>query len=596
MSHRLYPVPREVLPHEAGLTRRSGLIGETLPNPAATALLFHKPLRGLIQVVATVAASALIAFTPPVEAGPPVNVLFQRPLTRIVQELVTPPPSVFRTPEPIIEQGLANLLFNKSLAGIFQPETVVPLPSIVQVPFASPTDVQKLLFQQPLVGREQLLEVVAPSDLITIPTEPAAPPIDVLFQRPLWGIERPDEEIRQRVSLLGRVHLTAPAAINVLFQYPLVGRDQPIHVERAPIQIKFPQPPPPEGINTLFQRPLAGRADEPLIVLPSALIVVPVADIAPPAPDILFLYALTGKDQREVGLEARSILSRIGLTSTPIPVNVLFQRSLIGRVQDILDPGRPRILRVQVPDPPAIIPSIFFLRPLLRGPQPPELEYASTLLFGLDPERSILFLRPLRGQDQPGLLVGLPKITRVVPDIAPPAINLLFQRPFVGRAQEIVREGPPRFILVPVADVAPTPINVLFQRPLAGPLEPSEIFRRPDLVRVVAGTIPLNILFQRPLIALGQLEVEVEPSDILRVRAADPPPDPGIVLFQWALTGVLQPEEAVGPGRIIRRSYTETPQLVSGVLMIVYSDGTVALVDANGTIIPQSAFVMIVND
>ena len=761
MSEPLYPVPRSGLDQ----TLRSGLIGGTLPNPAASAIFWLKPLRGVQQEIAAVVASALIAFTAPApalaevpkilsgalqaveevasakllnpaplieqglgnllfrrplagivqldvdvpprlisvpfasptetqkllfqhplgvaqtieEVGPPritqpepiteqglANLLFRRPLAGVDQDVVIPLPSALRTPEPITEQGLANLLFQRSLAGVFQ-EVIVPPPSAVRTPepiteqglanllftrplagvfqeviIPPPSTVRtpepitekglaNLLFRRPIAGIEQVFEAIPDSQIITPPEVAVSPPVDVLFQRPLvgvvrpevvvpaptialpvasptetqkllfqrslWGIERPDEEIRQRLSLVVTTQLTAPAAINVLFQYPLAGRDQPIHLERAPLQIKFPQPPPPAGVSLLFQRPLAGRVVELIEVRPSDLIAVPIPDIAPPAPDLLFLHPLTGREQLDAAREARSLLlvGSLGLPSTPIPVNVLFQRPFIGLLQEVVDPGRPRILRVQVPDPPAVVPPIFFLRPLGSGLQPVGVEYASTLLFGLDPERDVLFLRPLSGRVQDVPLVGLPKITRVTPDIAPPPISVLFQKPRVGLVQEIAGVDLPRIIRVPVVDVAPASINVLFQRPLAGPLEPVEVFRRPDILRVLAGTIPLDVLFQRPMVALVQLDVDVEPSDIIRVRAADPPPDPALVLFQWALAGVLQPSEDPGPGKIIRRSYAETPQLVSGVLIIIYSDGSVATV-INGVIVPLSAFTMILND
>lgn len=519
MRRIVYPVPRpELAAYGPSVIQQ---VPFASPTENTKRLLFRRPLTGIIQAVVAVAASSLIAFTPPL----PVAAEIPKVLSRAPQSVEELAPSHLINPEPLIEQGLASLLFRYPFAGIFQ-EVVVPPPSTIRTP-------------EPII--EQGLA-------------------------------------------------------NLLFQKPAAGIVQPIVVVRDPIIIEVPIPDvAPTPVSVLFQRPMAGRIIEFPPEALSDLVVIPTPDIAPPAPSLLFLYPLAGKDYPLAGLELRSILGPGRLTSSPIPANVLFQRPFIGLPQEVVDPGRPRILRVQTPDPPAVIPPIFFLRPLTRGSQPVAPEYVSTLLFGLDPERSVLFLRPLSGREQSPSLVGLPKVTRVTPDIALPPLDILFERPRLGRIHEGEDVGLPRIVRVLTPDVAPSPINVLFQHPLAGPLEPFEIFRRPDIVRVLAATIPLDVLFQRPLIGLEQLGIDLRVPDIVRVRAADPPPDPRIVLFQWALAGVLQPGDEPGPGAIIRRSYTETPQLISGITIIIDSYGNVYSVE-DGTSTLLSPFVMILND
>jgi hypothetical protein len=434
---------------------RSTLIGQVLlPIPA---LLFLKPLKAVAQPIATVAASALLTFTLP--AAPQVTTV-PKPLTAVVQsaEDALRPTRLFGSaPEP----GLPNLLFQRPLAGIPQPDIVVRAPALVSVPVAERTP----LFLRPLVGVDQPIPFVGPPSLITVRFADLIPPTR------LFGVEQP-----------------------------------------------------------------------PFVNPPSRLLQVPVAETPPSFPDLLFFRPLAGVLQPEPGLRSISLLVGGRLPFTAAPLDLLFQRPLQGRPVDLPQASAPAIIRVPFAE---AVPT--FLRPLRGLCIEPEPEFGSVVLFGLEPDRDVLFLRPLQGRPAHFPLVAdPPRIIQVPFEVPLPPLDILFQRPLAGIVQRPVVVRPALLLQVPFAELPPQkPLIGILQAPF--PVDPSRIIGVPFAV----AEPPINIGFQRPLVGTIQPEVLVPSPRLLRVPFAD------LIPFRLIVAGLDQQPLITGLSRILRVTFPD---------------------------------------
>jgi len=313
----------------------------------------------------------------------------------------------------------------KPLVAVVEKVDEAPLVSkFINVPAA---DLPPPQLDRPLFGRLQALEEPSPSHLATPGSIVEQGLVNLLFQRPVTGVFQPDVII------------------------------QPSNVVRVPVADIV------SAINVLFQRPLVA-VQEVIFDVSSRIIRVPVADV-PPAPIGLFLQPLTGGEQLDQPRFGVSLLigSRLPITPTPL-------RAIIGVQQDVVDRDLlSRIIRVPIADIPPTPFNVLFQKPLTGTDQPQDEslpEFISTILFGLEPDRDVLFLHPLVGKDQPPVVAGQPQI--IVVTAPTPHLDPLFQRPLVGLVQDIAEVGRPGVIRVIPADIPPIPINVLFQKPFAG--------------------------------------------------------------------------------------------------------------------------------
>src|SRR5439155_12297424 len=156
----------------------------------------------------------------PADLAPP---SLDRPLYGRIQPIEEPPPSKMATPGSLVEQGLANLLYQHALAGIVQPAVIVPPSNIVRVPFAELTP----WIQYPLAGVFQDVAVFDPSKIVHVTTADIPPTPLSPFLQPLAGRDQFDQP-RVSVSLLIGTRL--PIIVQVpfeLFQRPLIAIPRP---------------------------------------------------------------------------------------------------------------------------------------------------------------------------------------------------------------------------------------------------------------------------------------------------------------------------------------------------------------------------------
>lgn len=293
----IFPVPRL----DPERHKRSQLVGTVLAR-AETASLFLKPLVGVVQVVATVAVSHLIAFAAPVEVPPGDISLFSlKPQAGIVRPEPAPVKRsvLISAPLGIVAPAAVDVRFQRPFTSIAR-APVVPSPSrIVSIRPADEVIVPDLFFLQNLQPRRAPIEkreAFPESELVfALETEPFSH-----FLVPQQGKPQFDPEIREV-----RTRFTGPyppdiiaAPIDVLFQRPLV---QPLEIQVyvAPIQrliAPTAADAPATPLDIRFQRPRQGF-EQPLgnfVVLPGKFVIVIPPDIPPTPINVLFQRAITG--------------------------------------------------------------------------------------------------------------------------------------------------------------------------------------------------------------------------------------------------------------------------------------------------------------
>jgi len=346
------------------------------PSLATTGFLFLKSLMGITREYAAIAAASTLIVVPATAPQVQANLLvspiqlqaddakpsrlvrvtpadlqppsLDRPLYGRFQPIETPPPSKMATPGSLVEQGLANLLYQRALTGVVQPDVIVPSSNVVRVPFAEITP----WIQYPLAGVFQDIAVFDSSKIVRIPFADVPPTALNLFLQPLVGRDQ-FEQPRFGVSLLvgSQLPITlTPLRALVGVQQDVVDRDPP-RIIRIPFEIVTPAPVVLRSLTGIYRPSFDESQLEDISII--------LFDLEPER-DVLFLYPHVGKDQPPTVVDASRIVRVIPPDPQPPPF-VLFQYPLFGKDQPPTIVGVPGIITV--------IPATPHLDPLFQYPR-----------------------------------------------------------------------------------------------------------------------------------------------------------------------------------------------------------------------------------
>jgi len=543
----LYPVSRS---EGDGRSSRSGLIGARLPEPSPINVLFQRVLRGIVQDIAAVVASAFIII--PVATVPPAAEAAPKILAGAIQTIEERAPFSFLIGQRLPAPNPIDILFQRPLLGIEQPVAEYLASKVLTPPPATPPSPLDVLFQRPLVGVFQEIAEYRASFAFGTPAPSPTESQKLLFGRPVQGIVQEVVEYRPSITF-GTVFPSPTAEQKLFFQRALAGFIQPVADYPPSVAYRLTGEPP--TIDILFSRPLGSGLQDIIEVPASQLIRIPVA-LPTDLQKLLFQKTLVGVFQP--GPEVRFSILIGGRLPEPSPVNTLFQRPLFALEKPRIEVLPSRILPIPFPDAIPQFPQLLFLRPLKRALDEQVPEYVSTILYGIEPERDVLFLHPLTGKVQDlGILVAPPKLYGVQLPVVTP-INILFGNPIVGKFHPILDVPLSRILTVTFPDVPPPPPDILFQRPLSGRIPDEIVVGLSALVSVPAPN-PTDeqklLLFK--LAGVIHPELVILPSDFIRVRPADTLALPIDLLFQRVLAGIIQDEITAQRPTLIRVPFEE---------------------------------------
>jgi hypothetical protein len=518
MGNQLYGVARD----PGGAPPRSTLVGQRLPTEVVVSPFFSRPLRGLTHAVVLGAASALIIVAPSIVA----EARSIRPLVGLKQadavRVVTP--HLLGEPFGTVEV-LGSLV--RPLVGRVPDVAVVGKSRIIRIP--TEVVIPDLRAIRPLVGDvkpvkpERYSKLLNESLPVTIEVGNAVRPLAGLVQDAV-AFDKPRIVSAPILELPGIRPLTSLPQAEAVFE-----KSKIVHIPIADVIVE------PQAI-----RPLAGLVQDVGVFDKSRIIRVPIADVIA---EVQAIRPLAGIGKLDVEREHKSTLVGEQLPTAAVEqVNAV--KPLVGLVPDVVIVGKPRVVLVTpdavVPETGSIRPlaraakpeierqlhsrilgeslpvtpppplDIFFLKPIRGVSQPLPLETESAVFFSLEPElRATL----LRGLPQDAFAVQPARLLKAI--VQPPIVELPQIQPLRGREQPELLVGKPKVTLATLTPVVEEPQI----RALRGLPQDDLVVSRPKLYEIVIPPEIIEAPSVRILRGILQFIPDTPPSILVTVGA-----------------------------------------------------------------------------